>query len=56
MDVSYREACRMSPVEASRRLFEAYTASRIITAAAKQGQASRWVVRKWLRRYRSQGL
>jgi hypothetical protein len=34
MDVSYREAYRMSPVEARRRLIEAYTASRSITAAA----------------------
>ena len=56
MDVSYREACRMSPVEARRRLIEAYSASRIISAAAKQGHTSRSVVLKWLGRYRSQGL
>src|SRR5512136_2721746 len=56
MDVSYREAYRMTPVEARRRLVETYTATQSISAAARRWHTSRAVVRKWVRRYRARGL
>jgi len=56
MDVSYREAYRMTPVEARRRLVETYTATQSISATARRWRTSRAVVRKWVRRYRARGL
>lgn len=52
MDVSYREAYRMTRVEARRRMAETFTATRSVSHTARRWHTSRSVVRKWVRRYR----
>ncbi len=46
----------MNPTEARRRLVETFTRTHSVSETARRWHTSRQVVRKWLRRYKAQGL
>ncbi len=56
MDLTYHEAWRMNPEETRRKLVETYLRTGSISQAARLWGASRAAVRKWGRRYQTEGL
>ena len=55
MQISYQRLLSMNPVEARRMIIESYKRCASISAVSRELETSRQVVRKWLRRYESEG-
>jgi len=55
-DLAYREVYAMSRVEARQRLVRTYQETGNLSETARRWQTSRQVVRKWLRRFRTQDV
>ena len=55
MDVSYQEVYKMNPQEARYRLVQTYHKTGSLARTARLWQTSRAVVRKWVRRFQSEG-